>query len=131
MAEMPEAYIYDAIRTPRGRGKASGSLYEVKPVSLVVGLIHELRARYPAVKVDEDPIYIRDGNVWTSAGVTAGMDLAMALVAEDHGHAVARDVIVNASGEDEEFRMPITQTWVRGDTGWVCLAGHAGPRLTD
>ena len=43
MAQIPEAYIYDAVRTPRGRGKASGALYEVKPISLVVGLIHEIR----------------------------------------------------------------------------------------
>ena len=48
MPEIPEAYIYDAIRTPRGRGKASGALHEVKPVSLVVGLIDELRRRYPS-----------------------------------------------------------------------------------
>lgn len=40
-----EAYIYDAIRTPRGRGKSSGSLHEVKPVSLVSGLLRELAAR--------------------------------------------------------------------------------------
>ena len=39
MAQVPEAYIYEAIRTPRGRGKPSGALYEVKPISLVVGLI--------------------------------------------------------------------------------------------
>src|SRR4029077_10185087 len=39
--------------------------------------------QYPAVDVDPDPIYVRDGDVWTSAGVTAGMDLALALVEED------------------------------------------------
>jgi transcriptional regulator GlxA family with amidase domain len=43
----------------------------------------ELARRYPAVRVDPEPIYLRDGNVWTSAGVTAGMDLALALVEED------------------------------------------------
>jgi transcriptional regulator GlxA family with amidase domain len=43
----------------------------------------ELAERYPAVKVDPEPIYLRDGPVWTSAGVTAGMDLALALVEED------------------------------------------------
>jgi acetyl-CoA C-acetyltransferase len=43
----PEAYVYEAIRTPRGRGKQNGSLHEVKPVSLVVGLIDELRRRFP------------------------------------------------------------------------------------
>ncbi len=42
-----EAYIYEAIRTPRGRGKANGSLHAVKPVTLVTGLIDELRTRHP------------------------------------------------------------------------------------
>jgi acetyl-CoA C-acetyltransferase len=42
-----EAFVYDAIRTPRGRGKQTGSLYGVKPISLVVGLIDELRSRHP------------------------------------------------------------------------------------
>ncbi len=41
-----EAYIYDAIRTPRGRGKTNGSLYEVSPVELVSGLLRELQRRY-------------------------------------------------------------------------------------
>ncbi|MGH3470523.1 MAG: acetyl-CoA C-acetyltransferase [Nocardioidaceae bacterium] len=44
-----EAFVYDAIRTPRGRGKKTGALYEVKPVNLVVGLIEELRRRLPGL----------------------------------------------------------------------------------
>jgi acetyl-CoA C-acetyltransferase len=51
-----EAFVYDAIRTPRGRGKAVGALHEVKPVSLVVGLIDEVRRRNP----DLDPERIED-----------------------------------------------------------------------
>jgi transcriptional regulator GlxA family with amidase domain len=47
---------------------------------------------FPAVEVDPDPIYVRDGNVWTSAGVTAGMDLALALVEHDHGGELALTV---------------------------------------
>ncbi|HEY4452633.1 MAG TPA: GlxA family transcriptional regulator [Solirubrobacteraceae bacterium] len=43
----------------------------------------ELQAEHPAVDVDADPIFVRDGPIWTSAGVTAGMDLALALVEED------------------------------------------------
>lgn len=42
---MTEAYIFDAVRTPRGKGKKDGSLHEVKPISLVVGLMHALEAR--------------------------------------------------------------------------------------
>src|SRR5260370_34161098 len=49
----------------------------------------ELAARYPKVEVDPDPIFVRDGNIYTSAGVTAGMDLALALVEEDLGSAMA------------------------------------------
>jgi acetyl-CoA C-acetyltransferase len=51
-----EAFVYDAIRTPRGRGKKTGGLHSVKPISLVIGLINELRRRYP----DLDPGQIDD-----------------------------------------------------------------------
>ena len=50
----------------------------------------ELQARYPAVNVEEDRIFIIDGPVWTSAGMTAGIDLALAMVEKDHGAEVAR-----------------------------------------
>jgi acetyl-CoA C-acetyltransferase len=53
---MTEAFIYDAIRTPRGRGKKDGALHEVKPISLVTGLIDEVRARNPQL----DPNLIDD-----------------------------------------------------------------------
>ena len=52
----------------------------------------ELRRRYPHVTVDGDPIFVRDGHVWTSAGVTAGIDLALALVEDDLGSAVALEI---------------------------------------
>jgi transcriptional regulator GlxA family with amidase domain len=51
-----------------------------------------LAERHPNVIVEADRIFVRDGNVATSAGVTAGMDLALALVEEDHGPEVARTV---------------------------------------
>jgi transcriptional regulator GlxA family with amidase domain len=49
----------------------------------------KLAQRFPAVRVEPDPIFVRDGPVWTSAGVTAGIDLALALVEEDLGRSVA------------------------------------------
>ena len=52
----------------------------------------QLAKRHPSVRVEPDRIYIRDGDVLTSAGVTAGIDLALALVEEDHGVEVARTV---------------------------------------
>lgn len=53
---MTEAFVYDAIRTPRGKGKNEGSLYEVKPITLAVRLVHEMQRRFP----DMDPHRIDD-----------------------------------------------------------------------
>ena len=52
----------------------------------------ELAKRYPQVKVEPDPIFVRDGRIYTSAGVTAGMDLALGLVEEDLGRTLALEV---------------------------------------
>jgi transcriptional regulator GlxA family with amidase domain len=52
----------------------------------------DLRARYPKLKVEDDRIFIVDGPIWTSAGVTAGIDLALAMVEKDLGEATARAV---------------------------------------
>jgi len=70
------------------------------------GLLEET---YAGVSVDPDAIYVHDGNVWTSAGVTAGIDLALALVADDHGHqaaaTIARQLVVylRRSGGQAQF----------------------------
>jgi transcriptional regulator GlxA family with amidase domain len=52
----------------------------------------QLQELYPSVKVEEDRIYVIDGPVWTSAGMTAGIDLALAMIEKDHGRDVARTV---------------------------------------
>jgi transcriptional regulator GlxA family with amidase domain len=52
----------------------------------------QLAQRYPRVSVDPEPIFIRQGRLYTSAGVTAGMDLALAMIEEDHGPRLARSV---------------------------------------
>lgn len=52
----------------------------------------ELASRNPEAKVEVDPIFIRDGRLYTSAGISAGIDLALALLEEDHGHAFALEV---------------------------------------
>ncbi len=79
---MPEAYIYEAIRTPRGRGKADGSLHEVKPIALVTGLMHELERRTglnPAAIEDVvlgcvTPIADQGANIAKVAALAAGWD---------------------------------------------------------
>jgi transcriptional regulator GlxA family with amidase domain len=55
-------------------------------------LAGELARRYPLVNVEADPVFVRDGHVITSAGITAGIDLALSLVEDDHGADLARDV---------------------------------------
>ncbi|ASY72223.1 AraC family transcriptional regulator [Sinorhizobium fredii USDA 205] len=52
----------------------------------------QLQERFPAVQVEEDRIFIVDGSVWTSAGMTASIDLALAMIEKDHGQDVARSV---------------------------------------
>lgn len=72
----------------------------------------ELQQLRPAVKVEPDLIYVADGPIWTSAGVTAGIDLALALVEADHGvdlaRAVARELVVHhrrAGGQSQFSEM--------------------------
>jgi transcriptional regulator GlxA family with amidase domain len=70
---------------------ATGLLDERRAVTHWAHCEH-LGQRYPAVRVDPSPIFIRDGALWTSAGVTAGIDLALALIEDDLGSALALDV---------------------------------------
>ncbi|WP_246002647.1 GlxA family transcriptional regulator [Allorhizocola rhizosphaerae] len=73
-----------------------------------------LAADFPSVDVDPDPIYVRDGRVWTSAGVTSGMDLALALVADDHGERLARSaarwmvMYLRRPGGQSQFSVPLS-----------------------
>ncbi len=72
-----------------------------------------LAGRFPSLKVEPDRIYVRDGSVWTSAGVTAGMDLALALVEDDLGREAALEVArwlvmyAQRSGSQAQFSEPL------------------------
>lgn len=72
-----------------------------------------LRRAYPRVQVDDDAIFVQDGRYWTSAGVTAGLDLALALVEADHGRqhalAVARGLVfyLKRPGGQSQFSVPL------------------------
>ncbi|MGW3470505.1 acetyl-CoA C-acetyltransferase [Saccharopolyspora sp. NPDC000995] len=79
---MSEAFVYDAIRTPRGRGKKTGSLHGVKPISLVVGLIQELQRRHPQLDpalIDDivlgvvSPVADQGGDIAKTAALAAGL----------------------------------------------------------
>jgi acetyl-CoA C-acetyltransferase len=79
---MAEAFVYDHLRTPRGRGKKNGTLHEVKPVDLVVGLLHELQVRNPTLdtnRVDDvvlgvvTPIGDQGSDIAKTAAIKAGL----------------------------------------------------------
>jgi transcriptional regulator GlxA family with amidase domain len=73
----------------------------------------EFAGRFPHVRLERDPIFLRDGPFWTSAGVTTGIDLALAMVEEDHGHAlalaIARELVVylKRPGGQSQFSAPL------------------------
>ncbi|KJS63717.1 GlxA family transcriptional regulator [Streptomyces rubellomurinus] len=73
----------------------------------------QLAEEHPELTVDCDPIFLRDGRVWTSAGVSAGMDLALALVEDDHGPelalAAAREMVLylRRPGNQSQFSVPL------------------------
>ncbi len=79
---MAEAFVYDHIRTPRGKGKKVGALHEVKPVDLVVGLLDEIQVRNPSLdtnRVDDvvlgvvSPIGEQGGDIAKTAALAAGL----------------------------------------------------------
>ncbi|WP_101257517.1 acetyl-CoA C-acetyltransferase [Streptomyces barkulensis] len=87
-----DAYIYDAIRTPRGRGKAGGALHGTKPIDLVVGLIHELRRRFPGLDpaaIDDivlgvvTPLGDQGADIARTAAIAAGLPDTVAGVQEN------------------------------------------------
>jgi transcriptional regulator GlxA family with amidase domain len=94
---------------------------------------------FPQVTVEPDPIFVRDGDVWTSAGVTAGIDLSLALVEDDAGHdvamAIARRLVVflKRPGGQAQFSSALdAQTADRDDLGetlaWI--ADHLAADLS-
>ncbi|MBD8871132.1 acetyl-CoA C-acetyltransferase [Nocardioides donggukensis] len=79
---MAEAFVYDHLRTPRGKGKKNGSLHEVKPVDLVVGLLDEVRKRNPTLDPDRiddvvlgvvSPLGDQGGDIAKTAALKAGL----------------------------------------------------------
>ena len=89
----------------------------------------EFARRFPAVRLEPDPIFIRDGNVWTSAGVTAGIDLALSFVEADLGRrvalSVARELVVFLKRPGGQAQFSQTLKLQQGDErfdrlhGWI------------
>jgi transcriptional regulator GlxA family with amidase domain len=94
---------------------ARAGLLDGRRVTTHWGRGRQLAEQFPSVEVDVDPIYLRDGKYWSSAGVTAGIDLALALVEDDLGTRVAQTVarwmvmFLHRPGGQTQFATPV---WV-------------------
>jgi transcriptional regulator GlxA family with amidase domain len=94
---------------------AEAGLLDGRRVTTHWASAEQLASEFPALDVDADPIYIHDGKFWTSAGVTAGIDLALALVQDDLGTEVAQTVarwlvmFLHRPGGQTQFASPV---WV-------------------
>ncbi|EJM56725.1 transcriptional regulator containing an amidase domain and an AraC-type DNA-binding HTH domain [Pseudomonas sp. GM49] len=102
-------------------------------------MARDLAERYPKVQVDPNPIWIKDGNVYTSAGISAGIDLALALVSEDLGDDAALDIAKNLvlflrrPGGQAQFSVALQSQQVPGSNlDELChwISEHLGSQLT-
>ncbi|MBL1078285.1 GlxA family transcriptional regulator [Nocardia sp. 2] len=152
--------VVTGIREAAGRAERIGSVCSGSFLLARAGLLDGRRAtthwaggeimaqQFPLVRTEPDRIYVQDGPVWTSAGVTAGIDLALAIVAADHGTELAREVArwlvvyLHRPGGQSQFSAPLSagpvqrdslralQVWMEenltGDLSLPALADRAG-----
>ncbi|GAA4499107.1 GlxA family transcriptional regulator [Gluconacetobacter tumulicola] len=94
------AYVREAHGTVRRLASICTGAFILAEAGLLDGrratthwlLAPELKTRFPAIKVEEDRIFLIDGTIWTSAGMSAGIDLALAMIEKDLGREIARSV---------------------------------------
>jgi len=120
-------------------GLAATGLLDGRRVATHWSAVADIAKRYPRLRVDPDVLYIKDDRFYTSAGVTAGIDLALALIEEDHGPrialAVARELVVylKRPGGQQQFSEPLQFQLSSADrfvdiAAWI--HGHLRSRLT-
>ncbi|CAI2475890.1 GlxA family transcriptional regulator [Serratia plymuthica] len=100
---------------------AEAGLLEGRRATTHWRLLDTLQSRYPKVKVENGPIYVQDGPVWTSGGVSSGFDLTLALVEDDYGFIQAREVaqdlvmfLRRPGGQLQFSRYPLNQAKTPG-----------------
>ncbi len=149
-----EPALVAAVRTLSARARRTVSICTGAFLLAEAGLLAGRRAtthwrwcdalarRHPDVRVEPDPIYISDGPIWTSAGITAGIDLALALVEEDHGYdlavAIARELVMflRRPGGQSQFSISLAgQTMaprsMREFLGWLVENLHRRLSVAD
>lgn len=91
---------------------------------------------HPSLSIDSDKIYVRDGSIWTSAGVTAGIDLTLALIADDYGQKIAIEtarqlvMFVKRSGGQSQFSVSLSAQ-ARDDSRFTDLHAWMQSHLKD
>jgi len=113
---------------------AAAGLLDHKRVATHWAHCQKLGQRYPTLRVDPEPIFIQDGTVWTSAGVTAGIDLALAFVEADCGRAlaleVARELVVFLKRPGGQAQFSATLLLQSADDQFGKLHGWIAENLT-
>lgn len=115
-------------------GLAATGLLDGRRVTTHWRFATDVASRFPGVKVDPAPLFVRDGKFYTSAGVTAGIDLALALIEEDLGRraalAAARDLVVylKRPGGQDQFSEPL-QFQVQAAEGFNEIASWISSNL--
>ncbi|MGV9690745.1 helix-turn-helix domain-containing protein [Streptomyces sp. NPDC003444] len=143
----PPADLLEAVRTAHARGARIVSLCTGAFVLAAAGVLDgrratthwahtgDLAARHPRVEVDPDILYVEDGNVLTSAGKAAGMDLCLHLVSADHGAAVAaelaRRLLVPARRAGGQAQYVAGPTSADAADAFADLLAWAGARLDE
>jgi transcriptional regulator GlxA family with amidase domain len=99
----------------------------------------EMASRYPAVRVEHDPLWVKDGNIYTSAGISAGIDLALAWVEEDCGaalaHEAARELVLFLRRPGGQSQVSVSLASQASEMAsirelQIWMAEHVGARLS-
>lgn len=139
-------YVRSAARRVRRLASVCSGAYVLAQAGLLDGrraTTHWGRTRhflatYPKVRLEPDRIFVKDDNVWTSAGISAGIDLALAMVAEDHGEEIAKEtarqlvVYHRRSGGQSQFStlLELKSPTARFETLLAWAREHLDQRLT-
>ncbi|MGY0021789.1 GlxA family transcriptional regulator [Streptomyces sp. cg35] len=147
---LTDPVVVDRVRTLAGRSRritsvcvgahllAAAGLLDGKRATTHWSTAQQLAADHPEIDVDADPIFIREGDVWTGAGISACLDLSLALVADDFGEAtalrIARQLVMylkRPSGQSQ-FSVPLepASTTRRTEDLRLYVTAHLGEHLT-
>jgi transcriptional regulator GlxA family with amidase domain len=146
-SEKTAAWVTSRANSVRRIASVCTGLYGLAPTGLLDGrrvtthwrYARDVAERFPKLRVESDAIFIKDGPFYTSAGITAGIDLALAQIEEDHGPtqalAVARELVVylKRPGGQQQFSEPLEYQLKSADrfadlTAW--MAGHLAGDLS-